>query len=104
MQCDWFMYHLRSDYKIVWSFPLSARTGPWFAKGGRGVNVKQVHLASVEGAKLMGGVYGIRYTMYGTRNVFTPQLSPFREIAAEAQDYLSDFNYFIIWVSPLTEY
>ena len=36
-------------------------------------------------------------------NVFTPQLSPFREIAAEAQDYLSDFNYFIIWVSPLTE-
>ena len=36
-------------------------------------------------------------------NVFTPQLSPFREIAAEAQVYLSDFNYFIILVSTLTE-
>ena len=36
-------------------------------------------------------------------NVFTPQLSPFREIAADAQDYPSDFNYFIIWVSSLTE-
>ena len=35
-------------------------------------------------------------------NVFTPQFSPYREIAAEAQDYLSDFNR-IIWVSPLTE-
>ena len=26
-------------------------------------------------------------------NVFTPQLSPFREIAAEAQDYPSDLFY-----------
>ena len=46
------------------------------------------------------------FTAIGVRdacNVFTPQLSPFREIAADAQDYPSDFNYFIIWVSSLTE-
>ena len=54
-------------------------------------------------AMLLKPNWSIRYTMYGTRNVFTPQLSPFREIAAEAQDYLSDFNYIISWVSPLTE-
>ena len=43
MQRDWFMYHLRSNYKIVWSFPLTLRNlaqglifTPFHSRGGGG--------------------------------------------------------------------